>query len=157
TGDGVTGATLAISSGAATGAADTADLVLYDSVAGNGYAGGAYISVDAPILPAGGLWASLGTPSGVTVTQARYRKLPNGCVIIQISVNVTTPVANFSFPNAMGAAYQPSVTIRQPMSQTSSAGAIARAIVTTGGTVQIFALSSTLSGQYDATFTYPVV
>ncbi|HEY1618006.1 MAG TPA: hypothetical protein VGG25_10335, partial [Streptosporangiaceae bacterium] len=47
TGDGVTGATLAISSGAATGAADTADLVLYDSVAGNGYAGGAYISVDA--------------------------------------------------------------------------------------------------------------
>jgi hypothetical protein len=104
-------------------------------------------------------WHSLGTPAGTTLTQAQYRMQPDGTVLMQlIEVNVTTPAATVTFPNALPATYCPLYLTREPLSQQNAAGAVGHASVNTAGTVQLVGLGgANLSGQYDLTFAYPVI
>src|SRR6185437_4875324 len=90
-GDGSIGAELVLSSGAATSAASTADMNMYDSVASPD--GKPYIGVDATIHAQNATWQGLGSGTGVsgfTATNSRYLVLPTGFVHVDLRVNFSS-------------------------------------------------------------------
>lgn len=101
-------------------------------------------------------WNSLGAPSGVTVTRARYKLLPFGFVVVQFNINVTVAAATITFPNNVATSCFPDVDIRQPVAFTNGASSFPRAFVNSStGQVQIVGLSGgNVVGQIDGTFIY---